>query len=49
MTGEGAHAFAHIEAWWSVDEARPMKKQTVRDKLAMAVVRSNNHVEYWWP
>ena len=49
MTGEGVHAFTHIEAWWSVDEARPMKKQTVRDKLAMAVVRSNNHVEYWWP
>ena len=48
MYGEDVHAFAYIEAWWSVDEMRPVKHHIVRDRMAMAVVRSNSHVEYWW-
>ena len=48
MGGEEVHVFAHIDVWWSVDEMRPLKKNIVRDRMAMAVIRSNNHVEYWW-
>ena len=49
VSGDEAQAFAHIEAWWSVDELKPLKKHIVRDKVVMAVIRSNTHVEYWWP
>ena len=48
MSGEDVHTFAYIEAWWSVDEMRPLKKSIVRDRMTMAVIRSNSHVEYWW-
>ena len=48
MSGEEVREFAYIEAWWSVDEMKPLKKNIVRDRMAMAVIRSNNHVEYWW-
>ena len=48
MSGEEVRAFAYLEAWWSVDETRPLKKNIVRDRMTMAVIRSNNHVEYWW-
>ena len=48
MSGEEVRVFAYIEACWSLDEMRPLKKNIVRDRMAMAVIRSNNHVEYWW-
>ena len=49
MSGEEVRSFAYIEAWWSADGTRPLKKNIVRDRMTMAVIRSNNHVEYWWP
>ena len=48
MSGEEVRVFAHIEVWWSVDEMKPLKNNIVRDRMTMAVIRSNNHVEYWW-
>ena len=49
IEGYDVYAFAHLEAWWSTDEMKPCMKPSVSDKVAMAVVRSNTHVEYWWP
>ena len=48
MSGEEVRVLAYIEARWSVGEMRHLEKNIVRDWMAMAVIRSNNRVEYWW-
>ena len=48
MSGKEVRVFAYIEVRWTVDEMRTLKRNIVRVWMTMAVIRSTDHVEYWW-
>ena len=45
---DDVRVFSHVDAWWSADDMRPCAEPFIGDRVAMAVVRCNTHVEYWW-
>jgi hypothetical protein len=40
-------SIAYLEVSWSRNDEKPMKRCLARDKLVMAIIRTNAHVVHW--